>query len=96
MAHVGAGIAVRGRARDLADRAGEQVRKDALRLDDAAVAEARLPRRLRQAVDKRDRPAARLKRERRRYADDSGAKHDDVDRVRGHRAAVLLDWTRVA
>ena len=90
MAHVGARIAVRGRPRDLADRAREQIREDAFRLDDAAVAEARLPRRFRQTVDERDSSAARLKRERRRDADDSGAKHNDVDRVRRHGMAVFL------
>ncbi len=58
MTHVRARIAVRGRPRHLADRAGEQIREDALRLDDAAVAEARLPGRLRQTVDKRDSPTA--------------------------------------
>ena len=90
MAHVSARIAVHGRPRDLADRPREQVGKDAFGLDDAAVAEARLPRRLGQTVDKRYSPAARLKRERRRDADDSSAKHDDVDRVRGHGMAVFL------
>ena len=90
MAHVSARIAVRGRPRNLADRAGEQIREDAFRLDDAAVAEARLPRCFRQTVDKRDSSAARLKRERRRDADDSGAKHNDVDRVRRHGMAVFL------
>ncbi len=90
MAHVSARIAVDGRARHLADRAGEQIREHAFRLDDAAVAEARLARRLRQTVDEGHRPAARLKRKRRRDADNSGAKHDDVDSVRGHGMAVFL------
>ena len=90
MADVSARIKVRGRSRNLADRAREQIRKDAFRLDDAAVAEARLPRRLRQTVDERHRPAPRLKRERRRNANNSSAKHDDVDRVRRHGMAVFL------
>ena len=90
MAHVGARIAVRGRPRNLAERAREQIGEDAFRLDDAAVAEARLARRLRQTVDERHGSAARLKRERRRDADNSGAKHDDVDSVRGHGTAVFL------
>ena len=90
MAHVSAWIAVHGRPRDLAERPREQIRKDTLRLDDAAVAKARLPCRLRQTVDERYSPATRLKRERRRDADDSSAKHDDVDRMRRHGMAVFL------
>src|SRR5271163_1868086 len=90
MAHVSARIAVHGRPRNLADRPREQIREDAFRLDDAAVAEARLARRLRQTVDERYSSAARLERERRRDADDSSAKHDDIDSVRVHKAAVLL------
>ena len=90
MAHVGARIPVRRRPGDLAERAREQIGEDAFRLDDAAVAEARLARRLRQTVDQRDSSAARLKRERRRDADNSGAKHDDVDSMRGHGMAVFL------
>ena len=97
MAHVGARIPIRRRPRDVADRPGEQVWKDALSLDDAAVAKTGLARRLGQTVDERDGSAARLKRERRRDADNSGAKHDDVDRVRRHGAAVFLDLaSRVA
>ena len=90
MAHVSARIAVRRCPRDLADRPREQIREDAFRLDDAAVAEARLSRCFRQTVDKRDSSAARLERERRRDADDSGAKYNDVDRVRRHGMAVFL------
>ena len=90
MAHVSARIAVRRCPRNLADRPREQIRKDALRLDDAAVAKARLPCRFRQTVDERYSPATRLKRERRRDADDSSAKHDDIDRVRRHGMAVFL------
>jgi hypothetical protein len=90
MAHVSARIAVRGRPRNLAERAGEQIREDAFRLDDAAVAEARLPRRLRQTVDKRYSSPARLERERRGDADYSSAKHNDVDRVRRHGMGVFL------
>ena len=90
MAHVRARIAVHGRAGDLAERAGEQIREDAFGLHDAAVAEARLPRRLGQTVDQRDGSAARRKRERRRHPNDSSAKHDDVDRVRRHGMAVFL------
>ena len=96
MAHVGARIAVRGRAGDLADRPREEIGEDAFRLDDAAVAEARLARRLGQTVDERDGSAARLKRERRRDADNSSAKHDDVDSVRGHGTGDFLTRTRVA
>ena len=90
MTHVRARIAVRGRPSHLADRAGEQIREDAFRLNDAAVAEARLSGRLRQTVDKRDSPTARLERERRRDADYTGAKHNDVDRVRRHGMGVFL------
>ena len=90
MAHVRARIAVRRRPRHLAERAGEEIREDAFRLDDAAIAEARLARRFRQTVDERHRPAPRLERERRRNANDSSAKHDDVNRVRRHGMAVFL------
>ena len=94
---MGARISICGRPRDVADRSGEQVRKDALRLDDAAVAETGLARRLGQTVDERDGSATRLNRERRRDADNSGAKHYDVDRVRRHGTAVFLDLaSRVA
>ena len=79
-----------GRARHLADRAREQIREHAFGLNDAAIAEARLARSLRQTVDEGHGSAARLKRERRRDADNSGAKHDDVDSIRGHGMAVSL------
>ena len=78
---MGARIAVRRRPRDLAEGAREQIREDAFGLYDAAVAEARLARSFGQTVDERDTSAARLKRERRRDADNSGAKYDDVDCV---------------
>src|ERR1700677_413581 len=90
MADVSARIAVRRRPRNLADRAGEEIREDAFRLDDAAVAEARLARRLRQTVDERHRPRPRLKRERRRNANNSSAKNDYVDRIRGHGKGVFF------
>ena len=93
MADVGARIAIHRRPRDLAGRAREEIREDALCLNDAAVAEARFPRRLGQTVDERDGSAARGERKRRRDADDSGAKHDGVDSLRGHGAAVLLSRT---
>ena len=96
MAHMSAGIAVRRRPRDLAKRAREQIGENAFGLHDAAVAEARLARRLRQTVNQRHASAARLKRERRRDADNSGAKHDDVNSLRGHGAAAFLTRTRVA
>ncbi len=88
MTDVGAGIAVHGRPRDIVQGAREQIRKDAFGLDDAAVAEAGLARRLPEAVDDRDRPAARLERERGGDADYSGPEHDRVDSLRGHGAAV--------
>ena len=90
MADVGARIAVHGRPRDLAQRAREEIGEDPFALDDAAIAEAGLARRFRQTVDERDGSAARRKRERRRDADNSRAKHDGVDGVRGHRASSLL------
>ena len=80
MAHMGARIAVHGRPRDLTQRAREQIGEHAFGLHDAAVAEARLARRLGQTIDERDGSAAGLKRERRRDADNPGAKHDDVNR----------------
>ena len=90
MADVGARIAVHGRPRDLAQRARKEIGEDPFALDNAAVAEAGLARSFGQTVDERDGSAARRKRERRRDADNSGAKHDGVDGVRGHRASSLL------
>ena len=59
---MGARIAVQRRPRDVGGRAREHIGDDSLGLDDAAIAEARLARRLGQSVDERDRSAARLKR----------------------------------
>ena len=96
MAYVGARIAVHGRPRDVAQRAREQIGEHAFRLDDATVAEAGLARRFWQTVDQRDGSAARLKRERRRDADNSGPEHDGVNGLRGHGTAALLSRTRRA
>ena len=96
MADVGARIAVHGGPGDVAGRAREEIREDALRLNDAAVAEARFAGRLGETVDERDASAACRKRKRRGDADDSGAKHDGVDSLRGHAAAFSLSRTRVA
>src|SRR6185437_16796852 len=74
---------------DVARRAREEIRKHALGLNDAAVSEAGLARRVRQAVDQRDRPPARLKSERGRDADNSRAEHNGVNGL-GHGAAALL------
>ncbi len=84
MADMGARIAVERGERDLGQVAREHIGEDRLALDDAGVAEARLARRLVQAIDDRDRPPARLKRERGRDADDPRAKHNHVDGSRRH------------
>ena len=89
IAHMGARLAVQRRPRDVGRRAREHIGDDSLGLDDAAIAEARLARDFRAAVDEGDRSAARLKRERRGDADDSGAEDDGVDSLRGHMRASL-------
>ena len=60
IADVGARIAIHRRPGDVANRAREQIGEHALGLDDAAVSEAGLARRVGQAVDQRDGSAARL------------------------------------
>ena len=73
------GIAVQRRERDLGRLAREDIGEDRLGLDDPGVAVARLARRLAEPVDDRDRPPARLQRERRGDPDDSGPENDRVD-----------------
>ncbi len=90
IADMGARVAVERGERDLGQVAREHVREDRLALDDAGVAEARLARRLVEAVDDRDRPPARLKRQRGRDADDPGAEHDHVDGSRRHKRTPAL------
>ena len=79
MADMGARVAVERGESDLGEVAREHIGKDRLALDDPGVAEARLACRLAQAIHDRDRPPARLERQRRRDADDPRAKHNHVD-----------------
>jgi hypothetical protein len=90
MAHVSARIAVRRRTGDLAEGPREQIREHAFGLDYAAVAKARLARSFGETVDESNTSAARLKRKRRRDADNSSAKYDDINCVRGHGMVVFL------
>ena len=76
---MGARIEVRAGAHDLGRIAREQVGQHRLALDDAGIAETRLPRRLAQSIDDRDRSPPLLKRERGGDADDAGPQNDGID-----------------